>query len=882
MLSRLKRRLWALVRKGEMERELDEELRYHLEREIEQNHRGGMSPEEARSAALKAFGGVEQAKERCRDARGVRWLENVWLDLRYGVRTLRKNPGFSLVAVLTLALGIGANTAIFSVVNAVLLRPLPYPESERLVWLSERASDPAPISISYPNFTDWRAQASVFEHLGVSTTWWGSYNLVGGGEPRRLSCSHISADAFAALGVSPLLGRVFNNDEDKAGASPVVVLNHGLWQNRFGGDAGIAGQAILLDGRAYIVIGVMPPDFVFPSRVDLWLPVGPLTSAPNWQNRSNHMGIFGVARLKPVVTLDQARAEMDVIAVRLAQQYPDSNKNIRARIEPLLDYYVSNARPALWTLLGAVGLVLLIACANVANLLLARAATRQREMAVRAALGASRRRILRQLLTESILLAAVGGALGWLLAHWGVPLILAISRDAIPRASEIGLDTSVLGFTIGVAVLTGLLFGLAPAWAVSRADVQVVLKGAGRGTTGGRSLLRQGLMVAEVALTLVLLVGAGLLLRSFHSLQQVDAGFTPARVLSFRLELPWRKYATEEQQLAFYQSLEEKLRALPGVQEVGFGSQFPLGGGGWQPKFMIEGQPALPPHERPSMEVMVASPDYFRALGIRLLRGRYFTDEDLRLFNEKRRREASQNVIIVDEEFARRYWPNEDPIGKRVRSDPAWGPAVTVVGVVARVKLKGLSEQSGSVQAYLPGNGGAVVIKATVEPEKLAAAVRQQVHALDPEQPIYDVRTMTERLADSLAPERLNLTLLGLFAAVALLLASVGLYGVISYAVTQRTRELGLRMAFGAQSRDVLTLVLGQGMMLAIVGVALGLMGALALTRVMESMLFGVSATDPLTFVVIALLLICVSLLACLIPARRATKVDPLVALRYE
>jgi putative ABC transport system permease protein len=825
-------------------------------------------------------------------------MNSLWQDLRYGARMLVKKPGFTFVAVSTLALGIGANTAIFSIVNTVLFRPLPYSESERLVWLSERGPNFPTMSISYPNFTDWRAQQKVFEHLGVYN--YGSYNLTGRGEPQRLDGVRISADGFAALRAQAAVGRVFNNDEDKPGAPPVVVLGHGVWLSRFGGDAGIVNQSITLDGRAYTVIGVMPADFAFPGRVAIWTPVGLLSSEQGYQNRDNHPGLMGVARLKPGVTLDEARSDMDAIAARLEQQYPASNKNVRVRVEPLLDNYIGDARWALWILLGAVGVVLLIACANVANLLLARAATRQREMAVRSALGASTWRIVRQLLTESLLLAAAGGALGLLLAQWAVPLILAFSGDAIPRAAEIGLDARVLAFTALVAMLTGVLFGLAPAWQASRPDVQSVLKETVRSTTGGRAALRQGLVVAEVALTLLLLVAAGLLLRSFHRLQKVNAGFEHEHALSFRLDLPERKYATGEQQVAFYQSLLEKLRGLPGVEAAVIASQLPLDNTGWQTRFLIEGKPVPPIHERPSMEVTIASSEYFRALGMRLLRGRYFTEQDNREhlrgrdlsgFSEGQRWGAGLNVVIVDDEFARRHWPNEDPIGKRVRL--SWGqqpdrqPVLTVVGMVARVKVNELSEQGGFVQAYLSAlqatsGDHAVVIKTREEPVTLVAAARQQVHSLDPEQPIYDVRTLTELRDRSLAPQWLNLTLLGSFAAVAMLLSVIGLYGVISYAVTQRTHEIGIRMALGARSRNVLMLVLVQGLKLVVIGIVIGLVASFVLTRLMRTLLYGVSATDPTTFVVIACLLIFVALLACWIPARRATKVDPMNALRYE
>jgi len=890
-----------LIHRRRAERELDDEIRAHLEMEIEQNIADGMSPEEARLAARRSFGSVALSKEDSRAMWGFGSLEIFWQDLRYGARMLLKNPGFTTIAVLTLALGIGANTAIFSVVYTTLLRPLPYPESERLVWLCERTPNFPAMMISYPNFTDWRAQQTVFEQIGVYNR--GSYNLTGRGEPRRLDGALLSADVFAALRARAALGRIFNNDEDRPGASPVVVLSHGLWQSRFGGDAGIINQAITLNGRAYTVIGVMPAGFAFPmglafsARVDIWTPVGLLASEPDYRSRGNHPGLLGVARLKDGVTLKQARAEMDAIAARLEQQYPGPNRNLRVHIDPMLDTYVGGARRALWTLLAAVGLALLIVCANMANLLLARAAGRASEIAVRAALGASRRRIAQQLLTESVLLAVVGGVLGLLLARWGVPLILAIGGDSIPRAAEISLDAGMLAFTAVVTMLTGALFGLTPAWQASRADVQVALKDAARSLTGARSWLRQALIVAEVALTILLLAGAGLLLRSFYRLQQVDAGFTHERALSFKTALPQRKYATGEQRIAFFQGLREKLRALPGVEEVAFASQFPLGKNGNQKTFFIEGQPAPPPNEALWMEVTTASPDYFRALGIRLLRGRYFTEQDnqdhlrgrdLSRFSEGMLKIAALNAIIVDEEFARRHWSKEDPIGKRVRlSHPFLGPALTVVGVVARVKLARLNEQGGFVQAYFPwlqspADGAVVVIRTRLEPETLIAAARRQALALDPELPIYDVRTLTEQRDISLAPERLNLTLLSGFAAVALLLAAIGLYGVISYSVTQRTQEIGLRMAVGARSRDVLKLVIGQGMKLIVIGAVIGLVASLALTRLMTSLLFGVSATDPATFAMIALLMVCVALVACYLPARRATKVDPIIALRYE
>src|SRR5262245_27404777 len=899
MLSRLKTALRALLRRAQAERELDEELRHHIERQTEQNIRLGMTPEEARTAARKAFGGVEQAKERSRDARGVRRLEDLWQDLRFGARMLGKNPGFTLIAVITLALGIGANTAIFSVINAVLLRPLPYPESERLVWLAERLPDHTGLSVAYPNFADWRSQQTVFESFGGYML--NNFILTGRGDPVQLKGVVMSADVFLTLRAQPALGRVFSADEDKAGAAPVVVISYGLWQSRYGGDPDIVNQAITLDGRAYTVLGVMPAGFAFPSEVSLWAPVGPIAANPNWQNRNNHPDLFGVARLKPGATLDQARADLDTIAARLEQQYPGSNKDRRVQVDRLLDTVVGAVRRNLWTLFGAVGLTLLIACANVANLLLARAAARQREMAVRAALGASRLRIVRQLLVESMLLSILGSAAGLLLAQGTFRVIATMAQGAVPRVSGIGLDGTVLFFSAGLALLTGLLFGLAPAWQASRADLQETLKDAARGVTSGRGRLRHGLVVAEVALTLILLVGAGLLLRSFYQLQQVHTGFVSERVLSFRVDLLARKYPTAERQIGFYQELLEKLRALPGVQTASIASRIPLDGRDNEMSFLIEGQPEPAPGKDLNMDVQVVAPDYFRALGIPVLRGRGFTEQDNRAHLGGRvagrgqqdpsyATRAGLNAIVVDEEFARRYWPNEDPIGPRVRLP--WGPreenpVLTIIGVVGRVKLEQLSEQGETVQAYLPflqtpRRGMTVLVKTSLAADAMIALARKQMLALDPEQPIHQVITLSELRTESIASQRLNLTLLGAFAAVALALAAIGLYGALAYAVAQRTREIGIRMALGAQTGAALQLVVGQGMKLALMGVVIGLIAAFALTRLIQNLLFGVSVTDPTTFILVAGLFLFVALLACFLPARQAMKVDPMIALRFE
>ena len=888
-----KSRIQARFGKDELDARMDDEMRSHIEMQTEENIDAGMKPEEARYAALRQFGWVESIKDTCREQRGLPWLETLWQDIRYGTRMLRKNLGFTTVAVLTLALGIGANTAIFSVVDAVLLRPLAYPDSGQLVWLSERGPDWSGGSISYPNFTDWRNQQSVFENFGVCSG--NNFTLTGAGEPVRLAGALMSADVFAALRTEPEIGRVFREDEDKPGAPPVAVISHALWQNRFGGDVGIVNKTISLNGKPHTLLGVMPAGFEFPNKVDLWVPVGPFLADSSWQKRDNHPGLFGLARLKEGVTLEKARTDLDVIAARLEQQYPESNKTRRVQIDRLLDQKVGNVRRALWILLGAVSFVLVIACANVASLLLARAAAREKEMALRAALGAGRWRITRQLLTESGLLALLGAAVGLLFAKGALRVVAALAGESMPRAAEISLDPRVLLFSGLVAVVTGILFGLAPAWHASRPDLQGTLKDAGRGATSSRAGLRQGLVIAEVALTFVLLVGAGLLLLSFHRLLQVNPGFAIDRVLTFRINPPADKYQTDEQQILFYHALLEKLRALPGVQAASLASQTtPLHDGGWDMRFLIEGRSEPPPHLQPSLQVHLIAPDYFRVLGIPLLQGRDFTEQDNR---EHLRGTASSNdwgaglsSIIIDEEFAKRHWPNQNPLGQRVRIP--WGerekqPIVTIVGVVGRVKEKRLRDQGGMVQAYFPIyqqtlRNLAVVVKTTAEPGAMFTTMRQQVSRLDPALPIFGIHTMREIRNNHVAPERLNLGLLGGFAALALILAIIGLYGLLAFTVTQRQREIGIRMALGAQRFDVLNLVVGQGMRLILAGVAIGLLGSFALTRVLASVLFKVEPTDPLTFVAVTFSLCAVALLACYFPARRATRVDPMVALRNE
>lgn len=818
-------------------------------------------------------------------------MDTLISDLRYGVRMLLKRPGFTAVAVLALALGIGANSAIFSVVNGVVLRALPYkdPEGLMMVW-SKRPSLQAiagmtEFPVSAADFIDWRDQNQSFEQIAAFHSQ--SFNITGASEPEFLGGVRASATLFPLLGAEAKLGRTFLPEEDQPDAGRVVVISHGLWERRFGADPQIIGQKLTLNDEPYIVVGVMPRGFQFPRKGEM--PAGyqfprqadlytPLAWTPNQSGNRGRNYLAVIGRLNPQVGVAQAQADMDSIAERLKEQYPQSNTNKEILIVPLHQQVVGKVRTALLVLLGAVGFVLLIACANVANLLLARAASRQKEIAIRTALGASRSRVIRQLLTESVLLALTGGTLGLLLAMWGIDLLMAISPSNLPRVDSISVDTRVFGFTLAVSLLTGIIFGLVPAIQASKPDVNEALKEGGRASSVGHNRFRGVLVVAEVALSLVLLIGAGLMIRSFVRLINESPGLNPENVLTLDVALPRTKY-TGPQQIAIFQQVIERLKALPAVQSAGAVYPLPLSGAEEGMGFGIEGRPPAAPGEAYNTGPRWVSPDYFNVMGIALLRGRELTEQD---------GSNSPRVVVINEAMAARYFPDEDPLGKRVAFDqtdgaPNWRE---IVGVVRDVKHSAVDSDP-KPEIFFPFTQFPIffmtmVVRTTGDPLNLVAAARSEVLAVEKNQPISNVHTMEELLSNSIAQRRFNMLLLSIFAGVALLLAAVGIYGVMSYSVAQRTHELGVRMALGAQTSHVLALVVRQGMALALAGVGIGLAAAFALTRLLASLLYGVSATDPLTFSVIALVLASVAFVACYLPARRATKVDPMIALRYE
>ena len=811
-------------------------------------------------------------------------MDTIWKNITYSVRMLLKRPGFTAVAVIAIALGIGANTAIFSVVNTVLLQPLPFEKPEQLLYLStEQRNQPTEGTgtFSVPDLLDLRARATTLKYVA-------SYQRSGtivteGGEPERLIGAAVSADYFPLFGVKPILGRFPTREEDEPGAAPVIVLSYGLWQRRFGGDPNIIGREVTIGGKT-TVIGIMPPGFEFPiqdDNQDYWEPMFAaafMTKQLKEQRADRFLQV--VARLTEGTTIEQAKAELDNLSRQIEQQYPISNTGLLFDVVSMHGEITREYRSALLIMLGAVGLVLLIACANVANLQLARATARKREIAIRAALGASRWRLAGQLLTESLILAIVGGAAGLLLAAWGLDLLVKYGPPDVPRLQEVRLDSAVLGFTVAVSVITGVVFGLIPALQASRSGPGGALKEGAFGSTdaGGRSRMRSGLIVAEVALSLMLLIGAGLLINTFIRLLKTDAGFEPRGVLALDIPLSRTKYPKPEQQLAAFQQLLEQMKAVPGVRDISVVSNVPLSDLDHELSFNVEGRPPYRPGEELAADYTTAGPNYFRTMNITLLRGRDFSDQDTA---------NSPHVMVVSNAFVRKFFPGEDPIGRRILLDDDGAPPREIIGVVNDVRRNGLDidVQPEMYVSHLqnPARRLNVMLKTDApNPAQFAQTAREAVKAFDPNQIIWRTQTLDEMVSKSVAPRRFNMMLLGVFAGVALILAAVGLYGVMSYSVNWRTNEIGIRMALGARASDVVALVVREGMIMTLIGLGIGLVGAIALSRIMTSLLYGVSARDPLTFAGVSAVLLLVALVACLIPARRATKVDPLIALRAE
>ena len=866
-------RLLGLFTRQQREREFAEELASHLALHLEDNLRAGMSPEEARRQALIKLGGVTQTQELHREQRGIPMLETLLQDLKFGLRVLRRNPGFSLIAILTLALGIGANTTMFSVVNAVLLRPLPFPEPERLMLMQGKGSGSfegrGPGYFAAPDFRDLATQNRSFAQLGAYST--NTFNLSGGSEPERVNGVSISASLLPTLGVQPLLGRNLTAEEDREGGEKVVLLSHGLWQRQFGADASVIGRAVRLDEQRYTVIGVLPPGLNFPSDTELFVPLA--LRASDLSNYDLYI-LKLIARLRPGVTRQQADAELATI-IKPGERGPRFSS---VRVISLQGALVGDVRMMMLVLMGAVGFVVLIACANLANLLLTAATRRQKEIAVRLSLGASRSRVVRQFLTESLLLAALGGLAGLALAWWGMAFVNALLPDTIPRNGEISVDWRVLAFNFTLSVAAGLLFGTLPALRASQMALTEALK-AGSQTLGGgfgASRLRASLVVSQVALTVVLLTGAGLMIRSFVRLQQTPLGFRPERLLTARIELPRSAYTTPQQRLNFADRLLEEVRRQPEMREAALTSFLPFAEGNHYFGVLMNGQEERRPG-MPGANFRAVSPDYFRVMGIPLLKGREFSGAD---------HEQAPMVAVINETMAKRYWPNASPIGQRIKETFRGGAWREIVGIVGSVRHEARGEEPRPEMfvplSQVPPASLNVAVRTQVEPASFAATLRRAVMVIDANMPVFEVRTMEERLFDSVAQPRFRTSLLGVFAALALVMAVVGLYAVMAVAVAQRTHELGIRIALGAPRHAVIGLVLRQGAKLVGVGIVIGLAGAWVLTRVLTTLLYEVRPNDPLTFLAVPVLLIVVALLACWLPARRASRVDPMVALRHE
>ncbi len=875
-------RLRSLFRRKAAETELEHELGFHLERQTEKYAASGLTREEAMRRARLEFGGLDQVKEECREARGVQVMETLFQDVRFGLRMLRKAPAFTAVALLTLALGIGANTAIFSVVYGVLLRPLPYQDAARLMVLNETTPKVGSVSVSYPDFLDWRAQSRSFSRMAAVGAV--TFNLAGVSQPENISGEAVSPDFLPMLGVQPILGRNFDASEEKAGTAPVVLLSYQLWQSHLGGDRSAIGRTINLDGRSFTIVGVLPPEFRSTDKTDILVPIGVwATINTDSHERGDRGDMVAIGRLAPRVSLEQARAEMDGIAARLAKEYPATNDQFGIALRPIREVFVGDIRPAILILFGAVIFVLLIACANVANLFLMRGAARTREIALRIALGASRGRIIRQMLAESFVLAFFGGLLGLALAIGGIYGMTRLIPMDMQAGATVNLNGAVLLFAAGVVVLSAFVFGLVPATQLTRPEVQSELKEGGRTVSAGagQNRLRGVLAIAEVSVALILLVGAGLMLKSLYRLLSVDPGFQPARVLSMEMNLRTAQYAKVPAILNFWQQALDAVRALPGVEAAALGTVIPLTDSHSRTDITLEGMALPKPGNYPHPDVHIVSPGYVSALGVPFLRGRAFTDAD---------HENAPRVGMINAMLARHFFPNQDAVGKRflfghpsAKEPPKW---ITIVGVVADTKLYGLASPA-RLEVYVPFRQSvtddmSLVVKSGTDPAALTSAIRNAIASIDKDQPIFGIATMQQLVGNSVSTRRITLILLGLFSALALVLAAIGIYGVISYSVAQRTHEIGIRLALGAPHRGVLRMLLAQGARIAGAGVVIGVAASFVLMRLMSNLLYSVSAADPLTFLAVAILLVLVAMLACYIPARRALRVDPIIALRYE
>jgi predicted permease len=871
-----------MARRSRLERETEEELRFHIEARAQDLERTGVSPEEAMRRARMEFGGMTRFQEECRKERGAVWAETLWADVRYGVRMLRRNPGFAMVAVLTLALGIGANTAIFSVFRGVVLAPLPYRDPDRLVVVFQSNPHAPHASLSGLDFQDWRRTANAFEQMaGIR---WHDFNLTGPGTPERLTGYAVSSGLFQTLGVPLALGREFSTEEDRVGGTPVAIINDRLWSERFGRDPQVLGKTVTLDGANYAVIGVTPAGFRLWSDVDAFVP---LAQGDPIYNDRRFPGVICIARLKPNVTIPQAQGEMSAIQQSLDAQYPNTDKGLGTDVTPLKPVMIGNVAGTLLLLLGAVGVVLMIACANVANLLLARSTARKREFAIRAALGAGRSRIIRQLLTESVIISVMGGVLGLAIAEAAVKLVTAMAGpDFLPRSENIALDAPVLIFALLLSVVVGILFGLAPAWKSTTADVQTALKDAFRGSVRVHHHTQNTLVVGQVALTLVLLAAAGLLFRTVHHLWGVDPGFQPQNLVTLKVGLPSAATMSPAQIRTSYEQLIERIRNLPGVRSAEFTNLVPLNQLKNMAPFWIGSHPDTAVGEAPRLLLYWTGPEYLKTMQIPMLRGRYLTPSDT---------VRSQRVIVIDSVLAQKYFPQADPIGQRITIN-IWGDA-TIVGVAAHVRHADLGDAAEQPQAYASlyqlqdeavrnfYGELTVIVRTPLDAAVLLPGVKAAAFGAGGAKVIYDVRTMKDIVSESMVAQRFPMMLLGTFAGLALLLAAIGIYGVISYSITQRVHEIGIRMALGATKSSVFRMVLGQALRLSVAGIAIGVASALLLGPVLGSfsrLLYGVRATDPATLLVTSFVLMSVALLACYVPARRAMRTDPMIALRQE